>query len=106
MKTSNRTIYIFSALFAIGMLTFFSSVVFGNILVTDNKEAQSWQEFRVYNDNGGKYTFRYPESWHTYELPGMSYMRLENMDARLLSSLSEEARRQYFKIFNRKNIRL
>lgn len=44
------------------------------------------------------YTFQRPEGWNVYRIPGMSYERVENIDARTWDTLSQEQRQNYFKI--------
>lgn len=51
-----------------------------------------------YNSQNIDYAFKYPSTWNVYEIPGMSYLRVENIDARKLGQYSKNIQNQYFKI--------
>lgn len=74
---------------------FTGQVVFGEIL----PEIEVGTEpFVQYTNHTGKYTTHYPREWRAYEIPSMSYVRFENIDADSLNSLSPSERNNYFKI--------
>lgn len=52
----------------------------------------------TYSRDNTTYSFKHPDTWRVNEIPSMSYVRVENIDARTLDTLSRDVRDQYFKI--------
>jgi hypothetical protein len=62
-----------------------------------DQDRQTSGPLAVYDKNP-KFAFRYPSDWHTYEVPSISYVRVENIDSRTLKFLTNSEREKYFKI--------
>lgn len=52
----------------------------------------------LYTDTRLGYSFKRPAEWRVYQVPSMSYARLENANAAQWDSLSDTQRSNYFKI--------
>ncbi len=82
------------AIFASGLIATLLLINYGTVQSADERV-----EFRKTNYN---FTFQYSPQWNVYEIPGMSYLRVENFDIRALDALPFEQRRErskdYFKL--------
>ena len=86
-------------LLVVGSLLF--SVTRAEFLSTEETQSEQGMipnETLAIYDRKEQYVFRYPSNWHIYEIPSMSYVRVENRDARTLGFLSNSENKQYFKI--------
>lgn len=91
---SRYALFVLIPLIAFSFGGFTGGVVFGEVL----PEEKQPMEFVQHVNTAQKFSVRYPSSWRAYEIPSMSYVRFENMDADSLNSLPQSERNNYFKI--------
>lgn len=74
----------------IGSFTVYAATVDEHFEVADSTRTYASERFG--------YELTYPKGWKVYEIPDMSYVRFENIDAHTLDSLSKAKQSEYFKI--------